>query len=198
KTFSDSYFQKIYGLTQDPKTNSFMFVMEFAIHGDLHNYLLKNLDILSWKEKLDILLLIARNLKELHDKDIIHCDFHSGNILINHGDPKINVKICDFGTSKLADVSSDYNEVYGVISYIAPEVFKHGHYTKKSDIYSLGMIIWEVMSGYKPFYGREHDVTLILDILDGLRPNFIEGIPKEINDLMKKCWENDPLKRPTA
>ncbi|RIB08753.1 kinase-like domain-containing protein, partial [Gigaspora rosea] len=139
----------------------------------------------------------------LHKKNIIHGDFHSGNIPINSD--AVNeknfspcAKITDFGRSKQENAPSDQNMVYGIIPYVAPEVLNGGRYTKKSDIYSLGMIIWEMTSGHKPFYDREHDSILILDILGGRRPEFIDGTPEELVTLIKKCWHNDVLKRPTA
>ncbi|CAG8483213.1 8499_t:CDS:1, partial [Cetraspora pellucida] len=81
---------------------------------------------------------------------------------------------------------------------VASEVLRGEPYTKQSDIYSLGMIIWEMMSGHKPFYDREHDTDLILVILDGLRPDFIDDIPKELVQLIKKCWDNDLSKLLTS
>ncbi|CAG8749811.1 14312_t:CDS:1, partial [Racocetra fulgida] len=57
-------------------------------------------------------------------------------------------------------------EIYGVIPYIAPEIFIREKYTTVSDIYSFGMIMWEMTTGQKPFYDRNHDEYLILDILN--------------------------------
>ncbi|RIB01479.1 kinase-like domain-containing protein [Gigaspora rosea] len=195
KNFSDLHFQEIYGICRDPKTKKFIIVMKLALHGDLHHFLLNNINILSWQEKLNILKFIAWSLMNLHQKDIIHCDFHSGNILINDDGC---AKISDFGVSKLADMSYNHNQIYGIIPYVAPEVLEHGHYTKQSDIYSLGMIMWEVINGCKPFCDREYDAFLILEIIYGLRPKFIDGTPQELIDLIEKCWNYIPSKRPTA
>lgn len=119
--------------------------MKLALYGDLHHFLLNNIDILSWYQKLSILKSIAWNLMNLHQKDIIHCDFHGGNI-INGDVPNDGIyspcaKISDFGVSKLADTSYNHSQIYGIIPYVAPEVLEHGYYTKRSDIYSLGMIM---------------------------------------------------------
>ncbi|RIA86865.1 kinase-like domain-containing protein, partial [Glomus cerebriforme] len=79
---------------------------------------------------------------------------------------------------------------------MAPEIFRGQKYTKASDIYSLGMIMWEIMT---PFWDRNHDTELIIEICDGLRPPIITNEPEDCNyiDLMKKCWHSDPNKRPT-
>ncbi|RIB30193.1 GDP dissociation inhibitor-domain-containing protein [Gigaspora rosea] len=60
------------------------------------------------------------------------------------------------------------------------------------------MIMWEITSGQKPFSDRSHDINLIIDICNGIRPPIINGTPQPFIDLMTKCWENDPSKRPTA
>src|SRR5439155_10339761 len=71
-------------------------------------------------------------------------------------------------------------------------------YTKKSDIYSFGMIMWEYTTGKKPFYDRSHNHCLILDILEGKRPEIADDTPKFYADIMKKCWDPNPENRPTA
>src|SRR5207248_4447083 len=71
-------------------------------------------------------------------------------------------------------------------------------YTKESDIYSFGMIMWEHTTGKKPFHDRSHNHLLILDILAGKRPEITEDTPEFYVDLMKKCWDPNPENRPTA
>ena len=71
------------------------------------------------------------------------------------------------GISKSATESTDdNNENYGIIPYMAPEIFLGQKYTSASDIYSLGMIMWELMTGRRPFWDRNHDTDLILEIVD--------------------------------
>src|SRR6185437_11383308 len=87
---------------------------------------------------------------------------------------------------------------YGVIPYMAPEVLRGKPYTPASDIYSFAMIMWELTSLVPPFDDRPHDFHLSLSICKGERPEIIEGTPQCYIDLMKKCWDLDPLKRPSA
>ncbi|PKY31746.1 kinase-like protein, partial [Rhizophagus irregularis] len=81
---------------------------------------------------------------------------------------------------------------------MAPEIFLKQKYNKASDIYSFGMIMWELMTGRRPFWDRNHDTELIIDICDGLRPPIVTNAPKGYIELMKGCWHYDPDKRPTA
>ncbi|RIA87122.1 kinase-like domain-containing protein [Glomus cerebriforme] len=79
---------------------------------------------------------------------------------------------------------------------MAPEVLRNKPYTSSSDIYSFSMIMWEFTSGIPPFNNKAHDYQLILDICDGKRPEIIKNTPKCYIELMKKCWDSDPFKRP--
>src|SRR5207248_1558734 len=78
------------------------------------------------------------------------------------------------------------NKIYRVIPYVAPEVLsKEKSYTKESDIYSFGMIMWEHTSGKKPFHDRSHNPHLIFDILNGERPQITNDTPEFYIELMK-------------
>ncbi|EXX60799.1 hypothetical protein RirG_176600 [Rhizophagus irregularis DAOM 197198w] len=79
---------------------------------------------------------------------------------------------------------------------MAPEILRNNPYTPASDIYSFSMIMWEFTSGIPPFNNKAHDVELILSICEGDHPEIIKNTPKCYIDLMKKCWDSDPSKRP--
>ena len=85
-----------------------------------------------------------------------------------------------------------------MIPYVAPEVFKGSPFSKKSDVYCMGMIMWELTTGCKPFSNVEHDIQLVYKILDGERPEVTEDTPECYANLMKSCWDPDPKKRPSA
>ena len=93
---------------------------------------------------------------------------HSGNIFSHRIDW---IVIGDLGLcQQVIDKKDNPNKIFGVIPYLAPEVLSKKTYTKESDIYSFGMIMWEFTTGKKLFYDRPHDWLLILDILTGARP----------------------------
>jgi len=124
----------------------------------------------------------------------VHGDFHGGNILLDVHD----VLICDFGLRKPANQPNQTNEIYGVLPYIAPEILRGKKYTKAADVYSFGIIMWELISGIPAFNKRPHDFKLALKICKGERPDLAEGIAPEYQELMKRCWDSDPNKRPSA
>ncbi|CAI2170897.1 6840_t:CDS:2 [Funneliformis geosporum] len=105
------------------------------------------------------------------------------------------------GLCKPADYKenkSTKNSVYGVLPYTAPEILRGQHYTQSSDIYSFGMIMYEVVSGFPPYYDTAHDESLALNICQGLRPRFHIKVPQLILHLNKRCLDADPLNRPKA
>src|SRR5213080_4477662 len=129
-------------------------------------------------------------------KNYIHHDLHSGNIFSYN---IWNSFIGDLGLcQQVVDKKDNPNKIFGVIPYQAPEVLSKKPYTKKSDIYSFGMIMWEFTTGKKPFYDRPHNHHLILDILKGKRPQITDDTPEFYAKLMKKCWDHNPENRPTA
>ncbi|RHZ88780.1 hypothetical protein Glove_21g200 [Diversispora epigaea] len=189
---------KCYGATQDPKTKDYAFILDYAPNGDLHHFLRKNFKKVTWKKKLNLFRDIIIGIKLLHDKKIVHCDLHSGNILIITND--FEAVISDLGFSQRVTVNSENSkksQMYGVIPYMAPELFKGQPYSYASDIYSLGMIMWQLTSGHRPFHDRGHGPILILDILDGKRPEITKDTPECWENLMKKCWHPNPSQRPT-
>src|SRR5437763_16466168 len=132
----------------------------------------------------------------IHEKNYIHHDLHSGNIFSY--DIQFS-KIGDLGLcQQVVDKKDNPNRIYGVIPYLAPEVLLKKPYTKESDIYSFGMIMWEFTTGKKPFHDRSHNHCLIMDILKGERPQITDDTPKFYAELMKRCWDHNPENRQTA
>ncbi|CAB4405777.1 unnamed protein product [Rhizophagus irregularis] len=187
-----------YGFTVNSDTLKYMAVLDYANKGNLRGNLTRIIES-DWGQKLYMLYNITSGLNDIHELNLIHHDFHDGNIL-NHDDNKDNVKIfiSDLGLCQPVKSFLKKYDIYGVIPFMAPEVLRGKSYTPASDIYSFSMIMWEFTSGIPPFNNRAHDIQLSLSICKGERPEIIENTPQCYIDLMKKCWDEDPLKRPSS
>jgi serine/threonine protein kinase len=180
-------------MSQDPDTSNYMIVMLKMPFGSLRDNLLASK--YNPNDKFHLLSGILVQLEAIHKLNLIHGDFHNGNILCN-GCRTINIS--DLGLCRPADQPNAKDEIYGVLPYMAPEILRGKPYTKAADIYSFGIIMWEMTSGVPAYHNIPHDVNLSLNICKGKRPEIIEGTIPEYIELMKRCWDNDPEKRPTA
>ncbi|CAG8663298.1 9871_t:CDS:1, partial [Paraglomus brasilianum] len=191
-----------YGISQDPAGNYIM-VMKYMKEGNLREYLRRNYRKLKFYDedeygnikssKLKFLQQIIQGLKDIHRKNLVHRDFHGGNIIVGisknvFGDKKNTCHITDLGLTKPIN-ETDNGKVFGVVPYMAPEVLRGEKYTQASDIYSLGMVMYEIITGCPPFAQSAHDVNLALQICQGARPQFPQQVkyPQLLIDLIKRC-----------
>ncbi|RGB29609.1 kinase-like domain-containing protein [Rhizophagus diaphanus] len=184
-------------MAQDPSTKNYIMVFEYAIGGNINNYWIKkNYKIFKWKYKIQTLSDIIKGLKEIHQKHMVHCDFHTGNLLYNSLHEKIYIS--DMGLC--GEINNiDVTKIYGVMPYVAPEVLRGKPYTQAADIYSFGMIMYFTATGRQPFDNCAHDHQLAIEICNGIRPEINEPeAPKCYISLMKRCWDLDPDNRPNA
>ena len=161
---------------------------------DLRKYLQQNHNKLTWKDGIQIVYYTVVALLRIHNENAIHRDLHSGNLLYLQSSQRFDIS--DLGFCGPADKSP--TSIYGNLPYIAPEVISRKEYTFKSDIYSIGMLMWEISSGQPPFSIYEHDLDFAMNIINGMRPKIVPGTPLEYKSLMEQCWDADPSKRPNA
>src|SRR6185436_5156392 len=170
------------GITKNPTKNEYIMVMNYAEYGSLRNLLNNKFEELTWKRKYDNLLEIVIGLIKIHEMDLMHKDFHSGNIV----NQSLTLSyITDFGLCKPV-TENDPENIYGVIPYMAPETLSRGEYTKASEIYSFGMVILEVLTSYPPYYNIPHNENLVMDICKGLKPEIKCEIPQFLKEIMEK------------
>ncbi|RGB43422.1 kinase-like domain-containing protein, partial [Rhizophagus diaphanus] len=189
------YITHCFGITKDPESRNFMIVMGYVINGSLRQHLNNNFNSIKWDEKLKILQNIAKGLDYIHEHGLIHRDFHCGNIL-KEDDFTL---ITDLGLCQPANVKpsqNEFKELYGVLPYVAPEILRGKEYTQESDIYGFGIIAYEVCTGLPPYHDIVHDNFLAISICQGLRPKSNYKISQLILNIIKQCWDADPLKRP--
>ncbi|RHZ87646.1 hypothetical protein Glove_33g125 [Diversispora epigaea] len=193
------YVLPILGITQDSITKEYAIVLRLMKNGNLRDFLDQNKS-LPWIERLWLLNSFIRGLKVIHSKGFIHRDIHPGNLMITetHNNSKYKfIRLGDLGLCKLANETSS-SGAYGVLPYIAPEVLNKYQYSQASDIYSVGIIMWVILTGKRPFANRAYNKELAADIFNGLRLKINKETPQCYIKLMELCWHKDPSKRPSA
>ncbi|KAF0513796.1 kinase-like protein [Gigaspora margarita] len=203
---------RIYGMVKgDQSCEDYYMAMQFANNGNLREYLNVNFPRLQWTDKLRIAKNITCGLKFLHKYSIVHGNIHAMNILVHEGKPMIadfgclellterKMMITDFGLSKTLTSDTSSTHLIGTIPYIEPERLTNHSYKcdEKSDIYSLGVILWEISSGKRPFeFVQEREI--ISYILNGVRETPVKDTQTEYVEIYKSCWNQDPTIRPDA
>eukprot|EP00803_Ostreobium_quekettii_P008784 evm.model.scf_1745.1 EVM.evm.TU.scf_1745.1 scf_1745:1835-16747(+) len=192
----DQHVPKLIGISK-----SGWLLMELA-DGDLSTLCKQNR--LKWPSQLGILLQAARRLRYMHSRDprMVHCDVKSSNFLVFGTDPKTcTIKIADFGLSSAVTMTrcNTARRPEGTPLYVAPELYNNEVLSLASDVYSFGIVMYEVITGRVPFGGvhcNQH--SIMKKKLDGVEPCVIEesDCPKDMHELMKECCKVDPQGRP--
>ena len=170
-------------------------VTEYAVNGTLYDNL-KNKNRLPLKLKLKWAIQAAKGIKYLQDKNILHRDIKSINLLI---DKDNNLKICDFGIAKDLTSTKTTRNLLGSIKYIPPEAF---HFTSdsklspKADIFAFGIILWELETCQEPYEGLDFERITWLVGHDNYRPEIPTSCPDVLRNLMQQCWDKEREKRP--
>jgi serine/threonine protein kinase len=182
--------------------NEYYLITEYIGKGSLFDFLHVLKLKFSCLETLSIIYEIAIALKYLHSRDILHCDLKSSNILL---DDNFKIKVSDFGLSKLYSILSndyDFKGRVGTPHWMPPEVMLGKQYLKESDVFSYGMIIWEMIYCEIPYYGLTPnqiigivgDYKKIVEVKD---LNSGNNILKSLKFLAKNCLNYEPEKRPS-
>ncbi|GES93951.1 kinase-like domain-containing protein [Rhizophagus clarus] len=193
---------RFYGVTTSFKENQrkeYSLVIEYADNGTLRSYLKENFKNLNWNDKYKLAFQLVHAVSCLHDEGIIHRDLHSNNVLVHQH----TVKLSDFGLSKrIEETSNSHSKAFGLIPYTDPKSFNRSIaplylLNKKSDVYSIGVLLWEVSSGQPPFHGTPYDVGLAISILQGLRETPVPETSENYIKIYTDCWNIEPDNRPT-
>ena len=132
----------------------------------------------------------------LHGKRVLHCDLKSSNVLI---DENWNVKLCDFGLSRInSNHKKGQARRVGTPHWMAPEILRGEKYEFESDVYSFGMLVWELLTGEIPY--QKYSPAQIIGLV-GRDDNHQIQMPKTDNqpmvDLFLMCTKRDPKLRPS-
>ena len=169
------------------------------VRGSLYDLLKNNSkEGLPWSIRLKIAKDICAGLAYLHDQHILHRDMKSHNVLL---DGSLHAKLSDFGLAQVKSESTRQSSgnVAGTLPWMAPELFDRGaKSTEASDVYALGMVLWEMSSYNTPFKDAENATQLIAWIKGGEREKIPEGTPPSYTVLISKCWAQRTLDRPKS
>ena len=188
--------------------NCFYIINEHCKGGQLYEYLTKNK--LTEVQLCVIFYQVFSGLIYLHENNILHGDLKPENILISSVEKNLEtnedfawIKIIDFGTAKIFKKQIKKGEnIEGTLYYIAPEVFSGNIdiYDEKSDIWSIGIILYRALTRKYPFIGRNEDETIsfIVDKDHDYNNELLLGYSNEVQDLIKKLLMKDPKERPSA
>ncbi|TYZ64638.1 hypothetical protein PybrP1_000405 [[Pythium] brassicae (nom. inval.)] len=196
---------------------SICIISEYCARGSLRDVLMRsNVKHLSWPTKLRLALGICHGIQYLHNAHppMIHRDLKSPNVLV---DDSWHAKIADFGTLRFAEIVSsmqtttggggskvsepriEMTGLVGTTRWMAPEVMRGEKiYSSKVDIYSLALILWELIEGKLPFEATRWNHEIEDFVLQGVRPLIQDDLcPLRWKLLIVSCWQSDPAQRPT-
>ena len=168
-------------------------VMEYVEGITLKTYIEKN-GQLSFKESASIAIQVARGIEAAHNKNIIHRDIKPQNIIIST-DGK--VKVTDFGIAKATSSNTISSDVMGSVHYASPEQARNGFVDGRSDIYSLGIVMFEMVTGRVPFDGDTTVAVALQHLQEEIaRPSiYAPDLPISFEKIILKCTQKTPDRR---
>lgn len=168
-------------------------VMEYVEGITLKTYIEKK-GQLSFKESASIAIQVARGIESAHNKNIIHRDIKPQNIIIS---TEGKVKVTDFGIAKATSSNTISSDVMGSVHYASPEQARNGFVDGRSDIYSLGIVMFEMVTGRVPFDGETTVAVALQHLQEEIaRPSkYAPNLPISFEKIILKCTQKTPDRR---
>ena len=174
-------------------------VMEYIRGGRLTDYMKEKKFHFSEKRAAEIIYEIALGVKYLHKYGIIHRDLKPDNIMLTESNDKGHIKIMDFGLSKILGKKEKTSDGFGTLTFVSPEVLIRKPYNKEIDIWSIGVILYLILSGDLPFDDEEDDEQKIAKSIVFNEVEFpskkFGNKSKEVIELIKRCLTKEPKDR---
>ena len=168
-------------------------VMEYVEGITLKTYIEKK-DQLSFKEAISISIQVARGIEAAHNKHLIHRDIKPQNIMIS---TEGKVKVTDFGIARAASSNTISADVMGSVHYASPEQARNGYVDGRSDIYSLGIVMYEMVTGRVPFDGDTTVAVALQHLQEEMTPpsTYAPSLPISMEKIILKCTQKNPDRR---
>ncbi|NCA78311.1 MAG: serine/threonine protein kinase, partial [Alphaproteobacteria bacterium] len=171
------------------KEGNIHYIVMELVEGQVLSELIKNKGPMEWRQAVEIMKQMASALSLAHKNHIIHRDVKPQNILITEdGVPKL----ADFGIAKAVNASTlvgATGTVMGSVHYFSPEQARGGYVDEKSDIYSLGIVLYELLTGRVPFDGENPVNVALMHINEEMTPpsQLVNGIPPQLEQVVMKA-----------
>jgi serine/threonine-protein kinase len=172
-------------------------VMEFVKGDDLEDLIKQG--VLSQAQFLEVLAQVCDGLSHAHRNGIIHRDIKPANVRVMRDGKNLLAKVMDFGIARMDDSNlTATGIVMGTVSYMAPEYIRSGHATSQSDLFAVGVMLYECLTGHKPFAG-DNTTTILFKIVSDppppIDPGLIHGISPSIRQVLDQALSKEPSGR---
>ncbi|KAL4564414.1 hypothetical protein LXL04_028478 [Taraxacum kok-saghyz] len=169
-------------------------VTEYAKGGSVRQFLNRRQNRavplkLAVKQAVDV----AKGMEYVHGLGLIHRDLKSDNLLIANDR---SIKIADFGVARIEVRTEGMTPEMGTYRWMAPEMIQHRSYTQKVDVYSFGIVLWELITGMLPYHNLTDVQAAFAVVNKGIRPPVPDDCLPVLNEIMTRCWDGDPNVRP--
>ncbi|KAG8057623.1 hypothetical protein GUJ93_ZPchr0002g24490 [Zizania palustris] len=168
-------------------------ITEFMSSGSVYDYLHKHKGVFKLPALLGVAMDVSKGMSYLHQNNIIHRDLKTANLLMNENG---TVKVADFGVARVKVQSGVMTAETGTYRWMAPEVIEHKPYDHKADVFSFGILMWELLTGKIPYEYLTPLQAAVGVVQKGLRPTIPKNAHAKLSELLQKCWQQDPAERP--
>ncbi|GMH23648.1 hypothetical protein Nepgr_025491 [Nepenthes gracilis] len=175
------------------KPPSLCIVTEFMSGGSVYDYLHKRKGTFKLPSLLKVAIDVSKGMNYLHQNNIIHRDLKAANLLMDENEV---VKVADFGVARVKAQSGVMTAETGTYRWMAPEVIEHKPYDHKADVFSFGIVVWELLTGKLPYEYLTPLQAAVGVVQKGLRPTILKNTHPKLGALLERCWLQDPTLRP--
>ncbi|KAL2522291.1 ACT-like protein tyrosine kinase family protein [Forsythia ovata] len=168
-------------------------VTELMSCGSVYDFLHNQKGVLKLPAILKVAIDVSKGMSYLHQNNIIHRDLKAANLLMDENEV---VKIADFGIARVQLQSGVMTAETGTYRWMAPEVIEHKPYNHKADVFSFGILLWELLTGKLPYAHLTPLQAAVGVAQKGLRPSIPRRTHPMAVELLERCWQHDPCLRP--